>query len=189
MSAEVFLPLNPVEILNLYRQNVLPGVIKRRYVEKLDLSDVLKPIRPYFKAVDSEDDKYVALARLMTFSSCKGFGVDDVVAAYLFHAGRNLGKEMYWKGLVKTIDDLFRAFLKYKVGLVDIVKESEDVVVIDVYECILCSGLPVINKPVCYFEAGVLSAIFEKLVGANTVKEEKCWCLGDLKCRFKVEFF
>jgi len=189
MSVEVLLPLDPIEVLNFYREGILPGVVKRRVVEKLSLSDVLEIVRPYFKALDPEDDKYVSLTRLMTFSTAKRFGIDDMSAAYLFHAGRNLGREMFHKGLVRSVDDLFKAFLEYKVGLVDVVKESEDVIVIDVYECISCSGLPIINKPVCFFKAGVLSALFEKLVGANTVKEEKCWALGDLKCRFRIEFF
>jgi len=46
--------------------------------------------------------------------------------------------------------------------------------VLDVYECISCSGLPVVGEPVCYFEAGIISSLMEKLYGKNTIEEVKC---------------
>jgi len=60
--------------------------------------------------------------------------------------------------------------------------------VLDVYGCVSCSGLPDIGKPVCYFESGVASAILEKIMYRNKVKETKCRVLGNTKCTFVVKF-
>ena len=96
------------------------------------------------------------------FSSVKGFGADDLTLTYHFHAGKHLGYEFVRKGIIKTIDDLFPVLVKYRIGLIDIVRESSNTMVLDVYECMSCSGLPNIGRPVCYFESGIVSAILEK---------------------------
>jgi len=116
------------------------------------------------------------------------FGLNSVAQTYHFHAGRSLGAEMTKEKVVRTVDDIFRAFFKYKLGLVDIVKENTNTTVINIYECISCSGLLNISKPVCFFKAGVLSSILEHLIGRNTVKEVNCWVLGGTKCTFEIYF-
>ena len=116
------------------------------------------------------------------------FGLNSVAQTYHFHAGRSLGAEMTKEKVVRTVDDIFRAFFKYKLGLVDIVKENTNTTVINIYEYISCSGLLNIGKPVCFFEAGVLSSILEHLIGRNTIKEVDCWALGGTKCTFEIYF-
>jgi len=182
------IPIDPHKALDLYVKGVLPGRVKRRKVTRLSISDLLSPIRPYFSSLCRDDDKYVGIFRLALFSSIKGLDLDAVALAYHFHTGRSLGYELVNKGVIKSLDDLLTVFIEYRAGLPCIVKESHDNMIIDVYECISCSGLPIIGKPVCYFEAGLLSAILEKLIRTNKVEETKCWSLGDTKCTFIVSF-
>jgi len=130
-------PKTPHTALNLYRKGVLPGSVERPKVSKLSVSDISKPVRPYFKSICRFDDVYVTLLRLVMFSSVRGFGADDLTLTYHFHAGKHLGYELIKKGIVKTLDDLFPVLAKYRIGLVDVVKESANTMVLDVYECVI----------------------------------------------------
>ncbi|RLF23494.1 MAG: hypothetical protein DRN15_06015 [Thermoprotei archaeon] len=98
------------------------------------------------------------------------------------------GEKLCDEGLVKDLGDIAEVFIKQRWGLLDIVESSHDRMMFDLYECISCSGLLILDVPVCDFERGVLSSLLEFLKDRNRVKEVECWALGHVRCRFVVSF-
>lgn len=48
-----------------------------------------------------------------------------------------------------------------------------------------CSGLPVTNETVCFYDEGFISGILEAYTGKKyDVREVDCWANGDRVCRF-----
>ncbi len=74
---------------------------------------------------------------------------------------------------------------KNKIGIPEIVKK--DPLTIRIYECISCSGVPKINKPLCHFEGGFIAGVLEKIYNKPiNLKETHCAGLGDNFCQFRV---
>ena len=96
--------------------------------------------------------------------------------------------EAFGKDLVRSLDDLPIAALRSGIGIVDLVKESLNRMVVRIYECMSCFGSPPIGTTMCDFEAGFLEAAMERLYGRNRVIETRCWGLGYSFCEFEIEF-
>ena len=48
-----------------------------------------------------------------------------------------------------------------------------------------CSGLPITNETVCFYDEGFISGILETYTGRKyDVREVDCWANGDRVCRF-----
>ena len=156
--------MDPLKALRLYCQKNFPEPSKGRKL-LTSLCAMYLILLDLFSNINPGDKLYVTVFRLLFFSSMEKFGLNSVAQTYHFHAGRSLGAEMTKEKVVRTVDDIFRAFFKYKLGLVDIVKENTNTTVINIYEYISCSGLLNIGKPVCFFEARVLSSILEHFMG------------------------
>jgi len=105
----------------------------------------------------------------------------------LKRAGRNFFKSIS-DSYVKSLDDLPIAALRSGIGIVDIVRESLNRMVVRIYECVSCFASPPIGTTMCDFEAGFLEAAMEKLFGRNRVVETRCWGLGYSFCEFEIEF-
>jgi predicted hydrocarbon binding protein len=57
--------------------------------------------------------------------------------------------------------------------------------VLTVGEDLDCSGLPVTNETVCFYDEGFISGILEAYTGKKyDVREVDCWANGDRVCRF-----
>ncbi len=180
--------LDPAEYINLYRRGELPGKIKRKRVERLTLEDIFVSCRPFFRKLCEDDPVYVACFRTLRYAGAGGFGVRDMHSAYTFHSGRNLASTLCEKGIIKSLDDLPWLHVANRAYLMDIVRESNNTMVIDIYECISCSGLPIVGTALCDFERGMLSAALEYFIGRNVINEVECWGLGHTRCRFIVYF-
>jgi predicted hydrocarbon binding protein len=57
--------------------------------------------------------------------------------------------------------------------------------ILTVGEDLDCSGLPVTNENVCFYDEGFISGILEAYTGKKyDVREVDCWANGDRVCRF-----
>ncbi len=178
---------DPYVYLELYRRGALGVRKRRRSASRIGLSDLRLVSRPFFSEECRYDALYASLIRAHSFSSVQEFGIiDKLHFIYAYHRGRSFGFELCRHGVINDLDDLFNVFLEYRIGLIDIVEKTSSKIVIDVYECITCSGLPILGAPVCHFERGLISAVVEHLLGDNRVEEEECWALGNSRCRFVV---
>ena len=145
--------------------------------EKLTLKEINKPIRPKIGG----DISVVPwrIIRLIAINKYMGRAADET--AYIF--GKEIGKALP----VKTPKEFLKIVKDLKIGNPKIVDQSDKQIVIDVFECATCSGIPNIGKAVCQFEAGVIGGALEKILRKKTnVLETKCWGLGDKVCRFEV---
>jgi predicted hydrocarbon binding protein len=58
-------------------------------------------------------------------------------------------------------------------------------IVLTVAQDLDCSGLPVTNETVCYYDEGFIAGILEAYTGKPyDVREVDCWSNGDRVCRF-----
>ncbi len=57
-----------------------------------------------------------------------------------------------------------------------------------VYGYIECADLPNIAKPLCFFEASVITGVFKEFTKKDvTAKEVRCWTSGYSFCQFDVK--
>jgi len=76
-----------------------------------------------------------------------------------------------------------------RIGLVDLVKESDDKLRIHIYECISCSGISNIGRVVCQFEGGLIAGVVSKLTSKRVrVVETHCAGTGYSFCGFDIIF-
>ncbi|MDI9623587.1 MAG: hypothetical protein QFX38_01690 [Methanothermobacter sp.] len=83
-----------------------------------------------------------------------------------------------------NLDRIVAFFKEKKIGRVTIL--NTDPVRVKVDECVTCSGLPSVGRPLCHFEGGLLAGLFGSALGDDIdLKEVKCWGLGDKTCLFE----
>jgi len=85
------------------------------------------------------------------------------------------------------IANLTRSLNELKVGILRIEKADLQnlTFTLTVSEDLDCSGLPVTDETVCYYDEGFLSGILEAYTGKPfEVIEIDCWATGDRTCRF-----
>lgn len=188
-----------------YRSLVLEEIKKERVVDgkligprklikkdQIDLKDMIHPERPFLSkdVTEDVDSTYVTTFRVGNLKkpgllTKTAYGT-DIIGGIEF--GSNLVKE----GIIKTMDDISKFLIKYKIGILDIFQqeETERGIKLDlrVYECIDCAGLPNIGEPVCYFETGLIIGILSELTQKKVdASEIRCWTSGFSFCHFDVE--
>lgn len=63
--------------------------------------------------------------------------------------------------------------------------ETTGDIVLTVAEDLDCSGLPITNESVCYYDEGFIAGVLEAYTGKKyNVREIDCWANGDRVCRF-----
>lgn len=120
-------------------------------------------------------------ASAVVYTSGKGLG-EAIGEQILAKSGKDLHR--FVEGTINTIREL-------GVGILSVTKADLDgkFIVLQVNECITCSGMPDIGKPVCHFEAGVVSGILGTFLEKSvTVVETQCWGQGDSYCEFEARF-
>ena len=100
----------------------------------------------------------------------------------LYTAGKTIGAQLE----LKNTEDLLKTIKDLKIGVPKVLEQTERRIIVQVDECVSCSGLPNIGKFVCDFEGGIIAGALEKILG-KTVKatEVKCWANGDETCVFE----
>ncbi len=113
---------------------------------------------------------------------------------YFRKAGYLAGMEFAKHMLDLTVEfsgfvaDLQKALKELKIGILRMESYVEDTgeIVLTVAEDLDCSGIPVTNETVCYYDEGFIEGILEAYTGVKyTVREIDCWANGDRVCRFR----
>lgn len=115
----------------------------------------------------------------------QGINIDPVLS----DAGYKVGRELYAYIASDDLDELLagmaRLWSDYRLGTMEI--ESRSPLAIVVLDCFECSELPVLGRPVCAFDRGVLRAVLEAHSGeSRSVEEIECYAAGNGRCRFLV---
>ena len=145
-------------------------------IKKLNISDVLNHRRPELGNSVS----------IQVFRVLRHVALDDMIgpggSGIVYQAGKNIGRALE----LESIDDFLDWVEKSGIGIPE-VENTGNCIIARVYECVTCSGLPNIGRPVCHFEGGLIAGFLERLFNKRFIaKEVKCWCLGYEVCEFEI---
>jgi predicted hydrocarbon binding protein len=93
----------------------------------------------------------------------------------------NVELDTFVANLQKALEDL-------KIGILrmEAFNEEDGSLVLTVGQDLDCSGLPMTNETVCFYDEGFISGILEAYTGKSYyVREIDCWANGDRVCRFQ----
>lgn len=122
------------------------------------------------------------MVKHVAFEIALGKKADDAV----FKAGKAIGSELG----AKNANELIGMLEELKVGKIKVAEQTDKKIVVRVWECISCSGLPKIGKMPCFFEGGIISGALETILKKKVdVKQTKSiGGFGDPYCEFVVTF-
>ena len=89
---------------------------------------------------------------------------------------------VFFGQLQKLLKDL-------KIGILRIEEVNEELgeFILTVAEDLDCSGLPLLDETICYYDEGFIAGVLEYYSGKKfIVREVDCWASGDRVCRFKA---
>ena len=165
------------------RSSYLGGLSKRKKVDR----DMEEYISSY--ALGSGDPFTFLRLMFRTFRVSllnEGIEIDPV----LHDAGMKVGEVLYRKvadpDIGGLLDNLSAFWKAQSLGKMEI--ESVEPLAIRIYDCFECQDLPILGRPACAFDSGILTTIFSKHFdkGMNAI-ETNCYAMGDDHCRFEVK--
>jgi predicted hydrocarbon binding protein len=115
---------------------------------------------------------------------------------YFREAGYIAGIALAKNTLDLTVDfntflaNLQKSLQTLKIGILRMEAHDKDTgeLVLTVGQDLDCSGLPVTNETVCFYDEGFISGILKAYTGISyDVHEVDCWANGDRVCRFRAK--
>jgi predicted hydrocarbon binding protein len=146
----------------------------------VDVANALKINRPTLG-----DNCGVALYRLLRLVA-----LEDIIgrgaAGTAYVAGKKLGLSL---GMTK-LEDFLALCSSLKIGIIEVPVLTPEKVHVDVYECITCSGMDRVGRPLCHFEGGLVAGAVETILKKRTRAIEVTCIggLGDKACGFDLQF-
>ncbi len=101
-----------------------------------------------------------------------------------------LGKLLTSRFDIKSEKELLTLIEKLGIGIPKIFSKTEDIIIIHLFECMTCAGLPITGELICDLECGFIAGGYEKITGTKTKgTQTKSWTVGDGFCEFVIELF
>ena len=103
--------------------------------------------------------------------------------------GRKVGVQLVKGMMYRDIDALSQHFAENGQGIVSLEKREGAFTWLRLEECATCSGLPPMQKALCYFDGGILAGALEALSRSTepyAAYESECAGLGNSSCLFKI---
>ena len=146
---------------------------------EISIKDLFNIDRPQLK-----ENLSVPLWRILRFNAMENI------------SGKNSDKKIYDAGKIvgktlesKSLEEFITILTDLGVGECSIRLNTDKKIIIDVDECVTCSGIkPPIGKVLCFFEAGIVAGQISKLKGKELESIETL-CdggKGDETCRIEV---
>ena len=148
-------------------------------MKPIELSNALKINRP--ELGDLTGVGLYRLLRLVAWEDIMGPGA----SAISYYAGKKLGHELN----LKTLDEFLELCQQLKIGIIEVPEMTDTHIHVDIYECVTCSGMDPVGRPVCHFEGGLIAGVVETITG-KSVKAKEVTCiggLGDDTCGYDLE--
>ena len=148
-------------------------------MEKIELANALKVDRP--ELGDQTGVGLYRLLRLVAMEDIMGPGA----SAISYYAGKKLGLELN----LNTLDEFLELCKELKIGIIEVPVMTDTHIHVDVYECVTCSGMETVGRPICHFEGGLIAGVVEGITG-KSVQAKEVTCiggLGDDSCGFNLE--
>lgn len=155
--------------------------------EKLFKEDLKKYVQGYLESDGSPFEFFRLLFQTMRVSLIsQGISVDPILHEAGFQVGETLYPSLKAPDDQKFLENLAQFWDSHQLGRVEL--KSTDPLVINVYDCFECKGLPYMGKTACAFDSGLLMALFSAHYNKpREVTETKCYATGDDYCQFFVE--
>ena len=148
-------------------------------MEKIELANALKVDRPVLG--DQVGVGLYRLLRLVAMEDIMGPGA----SAISYYAGKKLGLELN----LSTLEEFLELCKELKIGIIEVPEMTDTHIHVDVYECVTCSGMDTVGRPICHFEGGLIAGVVQGITG-KTVRAKEVTCiggLGDDSCGFDLE--
>jgi len=115
----------------------------------------------------------------------EGLSIEPV----LRNAGEMVGKAIYHsvadrdlRAMIKNVQSFWE---NYSLGHMELT--GTEPITLRIHDCFECVALPVLGRPVCAFDCGMLGAIFSKYFeGRHIAVETGCYAMGNSFCRFEI---
>ena len=148
-------------------------------MKPIEISNALKINRP--ELGDLTGVGLYRLLRLVAWEDIMGPGA----SAISYYAGKKLGHRLN----LKTLDEFLELCEQLKIGIIKIPEMTDTHIHVDIYECVTCSGMDPVGRPVCHFEGGLIAGVVETITGKSVqAKEVSCiGGLGDATCGYDLE--
>jgi predicted hydrocarbon binding protein len=147
-------------------------------MKPIELSNALKINRP--KLGDLTGVGLYRLLRLVALEDIMGTGA----SAISYYAGKKLGQDLN----IKTLDEFLELCKQLNIGIIEILEMTDTHMHVDIYECVTCSGMDPVGRPICHFEGGLIAGAVEIITGKSVqAKEVSCiGGLGDATCGYNL---
>jgi Predicted hydrocarbon binding protein (contains V4R domain) len=157
------------------------GGLQKDHVLEDDIHELLSR-----KGVPDVIDFFKIMFRTIRVELClQGINIDPVLS----DAGYRLGGALYAYIGSPDQDEMLRNLAKFWAahGLGRMVIGSRDPLTIYVYDCFECAELPLLGRPACAFDHGMLSGVFFAHFGEEqAIEETECYAMGHDRCCFIV---
>ncbi len=101
-----------------------------------------------------------------------------------------LGKTLISYFDLNSEEQLISLIERLGIGIPKVYEKHEDKVIIHLYECMTCAGLPYTGELFCDLECGFIAGGYEKITGRKTKgTQTKSWTTGSGFCEFIIELF
>lgn len=148
-------------------------------------------IRKYFAQSDNSStgvfDFYRLMFRMIRIELYRqGINIDPILSDAGFHVGQALYEKIGSSDLDTLVDNLGRFWSEHMLGRIFVVKKNP--LTIYIYDCFECSELPLLGRPACAFDLGLLKAVFLAHFGEDReVIETECFAMGHDHCCFIID--
>jgi predicted hydrocarbon binding protein len=115
----------------------------------------------------------------------QGINVDPVLSDAGYKVGGALYDQIGSHDLDELLGNLEKFWSGHKLGRIEV--RSRSPLTIYVYDCFECEELPLLGRPACAFDLGMLRAIFYTHFGEErAVEETECYAMGHDHCCFVI---
>ena len=155
-----------------------PEVPRKRTHTKVEIGNALSILRPTLG--DQAGIGLYRLLRLVALEEIIGRGASGT--AYI--AGKKLGNSL---GLTK-LEDFLELCKQLSIGIIKVPVLNKNQIRVEVYECVTCSGMKPVGRPLCHFEGGLVAGAVETVLGTE-VRALETHCIGGLghdACTFDI---
>ena len=164
----------------LATEKSLAAALEKSSYRAVDVGNALKVVRPSLG-----NEAGIALYRLLRLVA-----LEDIIgrgaAGTAYIAGKKLGMSLG----INKLEDFLALCHPLKIGIIKVPVLRAEKIHVDVYECVTCSGLDRVGRPLCHFEGGLIAGAVEVIVKRRTRAHETTCIggLGDKACGFDLEF-
>jgi len=160
--------------------NYLGGLQKDRILED-DINELISR-----KGVPDVVDFFKVMFRSIRVQLClQGINIDPVLS----EAGQRVGGALYAHIGSPDREELLRNLAEFWAshGLGRMVVRSRSPLTVYIYDCFECAELPLLGRPACAFDLGILQGIFFAHYGEERpIEEVACYAMGHDHCCFVI---